>query len=60
MRGAKVSEGHAERTRIRLELDVFPWPGTLRLAEIEPPDLLGGRAALRVLWRLGCGWIALR
>jgi integrase len=38
--GAKVSEGHAERTRIRLEQDVFPWLGAHRLAEIKAPELL--------------------
>ena len=36
----KVSEGHAERTRIRLEQDVFPWLGRRPIAEIESPDLL--------------------
>ena len=36
----KVSGGHAERTRIRLEQDVFPWLGRRPLAEIEPPELL--------------------
>lgn len=38
--GSKVSGGHAERTRIRLEQDVFPWLGRRPLAEIEPPELL--------------------
>lgn len=41
---AKVSEGHAERTRIRFESDVFPWLGSRPIAEIEAPELL---AALR-------------
>jgi integrase len=36
----KVSAGHADRTRIRLEQDVFPWLGRRPLAEIEPPELL--------------------
>jgi integrase len=36
----KVSPGHAERTRIRLEQDVFPWLGRRPIAEIEAPDLL--------------------
>lgn len=36
--GAKVSGGHAERTRIRLEQDVFPWLGRRPLDEIEPPS----------------------
>lgn len=38
--GAKVSEGHAERTRIRLEQDVFPWLGAVPLSEIKAPALL--------------------
>lgn len=37
---AKVSPGHAERTRVRLEQDVFPYIGRQPLAEIEPPELL--------------------
>lgn len=37
---AKVSEGHAERTRIRLEQDAFPWLGRRPIAEIEAPELL--------------------
>lgn len=37
---AKVSAGHAERTRIRLERDIFPWLGRRPIAEIEPPELL--------------------
>lgn len=40
----KVSEGHAERTRIRLEQDAFPWIGRRPIAEIDAPELL---AALR-------------
>lgn len=36
----KVSSGHAERTRIRLEQDVFPWLGRRPIAEIKPPELL--------------------
>lgn len=36
----KVSAGHAERTRIRLEQDVFPWLGRRPIDEIEPPELL--------------------
>ena len=35
-----VSAGHADRTRIRLEQDVFPWIGARPIAEIEPPELL--------------------
>ena len=37
---AKVSEGHAERTRIRFENDVFPGLGSRPIGEIEAPDLL--------------------
>jgi integrase len=37
---AKVSAGHAERTRIRLEQDVFPWLGRRPIAAIEAPELL--------------------
>jgi integrase len=37
---AKVSPGHAERTRIRLEQDVFPWLGRRAIGEIEAPELL--------------------
>ncbi len=37
---AKVSTGHAERTRIRFEQDVFPWIGRRPIAEIESPELL--------------------
>lgn len=37
---AKVSAGHAERTRIRFENDAFPWLGHRPIAEIEAPELL--------------------
>ena len=37
----KVSAGHSERTRIRLEQDIFPWLGRRPINEIEAPDLLG-------------------
>ena len=37
---AKVSEGHAERTRIRFEQDAFPWLGRRPMADIETPELL--------------------
>ena len=37
---AKVSPGHAERTRIRFEQDAFPWLGTRRVADVEAPELL--------------------
>lgn len=36
----KVSEGHSERTRIRLEQDAFPWLGRRPIAEIDAPELL--------------------
>ena len=36
----KVSEGHAERTLIRLEQDVFPWLGRKPIASIDAPMLL--------------------
>ena len=36
----KVSAGHAERTWIRLQQDVFPWIGNRLIGEIEPPELL--------------------
>ena len=36
----KVSEGHADRTRIRLEQDAFPWLGRRPIAYIEAPELL--------------------
>ncbi len=36
----KCSPGHAERTRIRLEQDVFPWLGRRPISDIEAPDLL--------------------
>lgn len=36
----KVSEGHAERTRVRFENDVFPWLGGRPIGEIEAPELL--------------------
>ena len=36
----KVSVGHADRTRIRLEQDAFPWLGRRPIDEIEAPELL--------------------
>lgn len=36
----KVSPGHAARTLIRLEQDVFPWVGALPIANITAPALL--------------------
>ena len=37
---AQVSAGHAARTLIRLEQDVFPWLGRLPIGEIKAPQLL--------------------
>lgn len=37
---AQVSAGHAARTLIRLEQDVFPWLGALPIGEIKAPQLL--------------------
>jgi integrase len=42
----KVSEGHAARTLIRLEQDVFPWVGSRPVGEITAPELL--RAIRRI------------
>ena len=36
----QVSAGHAARTLIRLEQDVFPWLGGLPVGEIKTPQLL--------------------
>jgi integrase len=36
----KVSAGHAARTLIRLEQDVFPWLGGLPIIDVKPPHLL--------------------
>jgi len=36
----KVSAGHADRTRIRLEQDIFPWLGRDGIATIKAPALL--------------------
>jgi hypothetical protein len=36
----KVRIGHADRTRIRLEQDVFPWLGRRPVSEIDSPELL--------------------
>lgn len=37
---ATVSEKHFERTRIRLENDIFPWLGRETIAAIKAPELL--------------------
>lgn len=62
---AKVSTGHADRTRIRLEQDAFPWIGRRPLAEIEAPELLQclrrveARGAIETAHRLkdACGQV---
>jgi integrase len=38
--GVKTTPSHADRTRIRLEQDVFPWIGRRPISEIKPPELL--------------------
>ena len=37
---AKVSSGHAGRTRTRFEKDAFPWIGALPIQDITAPELL--------------------
>lgn len=37
---AKVSSGHAARTQVRLEQDIFPWLGKRAIGAIEAPELL--------------------
>jgi integrase len=37
---AKVSPGHAARTRTRLEQDAFPWFGRRPIGEIDAPEVL--------------------
>ena len=62
---AKVSEGHAERTRIRFEQDAFPWLGGRPIAEIEASELLAclrritARGAIETAHRLkdACGQV---
>lgn len=62
---AKVSAGHAERTRIRLEQDVFPWLGQRPIGEIEAPELLAclrrveARGAIETAHRIkdSCGQV---
>lgn len=62
---AKVSAGHAERTRIRFEQDAFPWLGRRPIAEIEAPELLDvlrrvtARGAIETAHRLkdACGQV---
>ncbi len=62
---AKVSAGHAERTRIRFEQDAFPWLGRHPIAAIEAPELLAclrrvtARGAIETAHRLkdACGQV---
>ena len=62
---AKVSPGHAERTRIRFEQDAFPWIGSRALAELDAPEVLAvlrrvtGRGAIETAHRLkdACGQV---
>ncbi|MEH0164462.1 tyrosine-type recombinase/integrase [Roseateles microcysteis] len=61
----KVSAGHAERTRIRLEQDVFPWIGRMPIADVKAPDLLAclrrveARGAIETAHRIkqACGQV---
>ena len=61
----KVSAGHAERTLIRLEQDVFPWLGREPIADVKAPDLLAclrrveARGAIETAHRIkqSCGQI---
>lgn len=62
---AKVSAGHAERTRIRFEQDAFPWIGRRPISEIDAPELLTtlrrvtARGAIETAHRLkdACGQV---
>lgn len=62
---AKVSAGHAERTRIRFEQDAFPWIGRRPIAEVDAPELLTtlrrvtARGAIETAHRLkdACGQV---
>ena len=62
---AKVSYGHAERTRIRFEQDAFPWIGRRPIDEIDAPELLAvlrrvtARGAIETAHRLkdACGQV---
>lgn len=62
---AKVSTGHADRTRIRLEQDIFPWLGRRPIGEIRAPELLQclrrveGRGAIETAHRIcqACGQV---
>ncbi|RYE81022.1 MAG: integrase [Oxalobacteraceae bacterium] len=60
-----MSEGHLNRTRIRLEQDVFPWVGRRALGEVDAPELLAvlrrveGRGAIETAHRVkdACGQV---
>jgi integrase len=62
---AKVSAGHAERTRVRFEQDAFPWIGREPIAKLEAPTLLAvlrrvtARGAIETAHRLkdSCGQV---
>jgi integrase len=62
---AKVSTGHTERTRLRLEQNIFPWIGRRPIGEIEPPEVLAclrrveGRGAIETAHRVkdACGQV---
>lgn len=62
---AKVSGGHAERTQLRLEQDVFPWLGRKPIAAIKAPELpeclrrVEGRGAIETAHRVrqACGQV---
>ncbi|WP_425532824.1 phage integrase central domain-containing protein, partial [Stenotrophomonas maltophilia] len=62
---SKVSAGHAERTRIRREQDVFPWIGRKPIAEVTAPDVLAclrrveARGAIETAHRIkaACGQV---
>ncbi len=62
---AKVSAGHAERTRIRFEQDAFPWIGARPVADVDAPELLSvlrrvtARGAIETAHRLkdACGQV---
>lgn len=61
----KVSVGHAERTRIRLEQDAFPWLGRRPIGEIDAPEVLAclrrveARGAIETAHRIkdACGQV---
>ena len=61
----KVSTGHAERTRICLEQDAFPWLGRKPIGAIEAPELLAclrrveARGAIETAHRIkdSCGQV---